>query len=470
MEDHYFGTIRERVGAYMKDLNIELWKLGIPAKTQHNEAAPAQHELAPIYEEANIAVDHNQLVMETMKKVAARHGLQCLLHEKPFAGVNGSGKHNNWSLTTDDGINILNPGKTPHENIQFLFVLACIIKAVDTHADLLRQSAAVVGNDQRLGGGEAPPAIISIFLGEQLEDVVKQLVETGAATSSIKGGQLDTGTHALPVLAKDANDRNRTSPFAFTGNKFEFRMVGASDSVASPNTTLNAIVAEAFCEAADILEQAEDFDEAVHSLIKKYLREHQRILFNGNGYSQAWVEEAERRGLPNIRSTVESAATLTTDKAVALFEKFGIFTRAELQSREEIMYETYTKTVNIEARTMIDMATKQIIPAVISYTTELAQSLNAVREACPEADVSVQKEILVEVSALLARAKVALTALKVTQTQGAAMEDGKDKAFYYRRTIVPAMEHLRAPVDALEMLVDKKFWPMPSYGDLIFEV
>jgi len=470
MEDHYFGTIRERVGAYMKDLNIELWKLGIPAKTQHNEAAPAQHELAPIYEEANIAVDHNQLVMETMKKVAARHGLQCLLHEKPFAGVNGSGKHNNWSLTTDDGINILNPGKTPHENIQFLFVLACIIKAVDTHADLLRQSAAVVGNDQRLGGGEAPPAIISIFLGEQLEDVVKQLVETGAATSSIKGGQLDTGTHALPVLAKDANDRNRTSPFAFTGNKFEFRMVGASDSVASPNTTLNAIVAEAFCEAADILEQAEDFDETVHSLIKKYLRAHQRILFNGNGYSQAWVEEAERRGLPNIRSTVESAATLTTDKAVALFEKFGIFTRAELQSREEIMYETYTKTVNIEARTMIDMATKQIIPAVISYTTELAQSLNAVREACPEADVSVQKEILVEVSALLARAKVALTALKVTQTQGAAMEDGKDKAFYYRRTIVPAMEHLRAPVDALEMLVDKKFWPMPSYGDLIFEV
>ena len=470
MEDHYFGTIRERVGAYMKDLNIELWKLGIPAKTQHNEAAPAQHELAPIYEEANIAVDHNQLVMETMKKVAARHGLQCLLHEKPFAGVNGSGKHNNWSLTTNDGINMLNPGKSPHDNIQFLFVLACIIKAVDTHADLLRQSAAVVGNDQRLGGGEAPPAIISIFLGEQLEDVVKQLVETGEATSSIKGGQLDTGAHALPVLAKDANDRNRTSPFAFTGNKFEFRMVGASDSVASPNTTLNAIVAEAFCEAADILEQAEDFDEAVHALIKKYLKEHQRILFNGNGYSQAWVEEAERRGLPNIRSTVESAATLTTDKAVALFEKFGIFTKAELQSREEIVYETYTKTVNIEARTMIDMATKQIIPAVISYTAELAKSLNAVREACPEADVSVQKEILVEVSALLARAKVALTALKVTQAQGAAMEDGKDKAFYYRRTIVPAMEHLRTPVDALEMLVDKKFWPMPSYGDLIFEV
>ena len=470
MEDHYYGTIRERVGAYMKDLNIELWKLGIPAKTQHNEAAPAQHELAPIYEEANIAVDHNQLVMETMKKVATRHGLQCLLHEKPFAGVNGSGKHNNWSLTTDDGINMLNPGKTPHDNIQFLFVLACVIKAVDTHADLLRQSAAVVGNDQRLGGGEAPPAIISIFLGEQLEDVVKQLVETGEATSSIKGGQLDTGAHALPVLAKDANDRNRTSPFAFTGNKFEFRMVGASDSVASPNTVLNAIVAETFCEAADILEQAEDFDEAVHGLIKKYLKEHQRILFNGNGYTKAWVEEAERRGLPNIRSTVETAATLTTDKAVALFEKFGIFTRAELQSREEIMYETYTKTVNIEARTMIDMATKQIIPAVISYTTELAQSLNAVREACPEADVSVQKEILVEVSALLARAKVALTALKVTQAQGSMMEDGKDKAFYYRRTIVPAMEHLRTPVDELEMLVDKKFWPMPSYGDLIFEV
>ena len=343
----------------MKDLNIELWKLGVTAKTQHNEVAPAQHELAPIYETANIAVDHNQLVMETMKKVAGRHGMTCLLHEKPFAGVNGSGKHNNWSLGTDNGVNLLDPGDTPNENIQFLLVLACILKAVDTHADLLRQSASDVGNDHRLGANEAPPAIISVFLGEQLEDVVKQLVETGDATHSIQGGKLLTGVSTLPDLDKDATDRNRTSPFAFTGNKFEFRMVGSADSIASPNTTLNAIVAEAFCEAADILEKADDFDIAVHDLIKKYLTEHQRIIFNGNGYSEEWVEEAARRGLPNIKSMVEASETLTTEKSIKLFEKFGIFTKAELESREEVLYETYSKTINIEALTMVDMANKQ---------------------------------------------------------------------------------------------------------------
>ncbi len=470
LEDHYFGTIRERIGAFMKDLNVELWKLGIPAKTQHNEVAPAQHELAPIYEEANIATDHNQLVMETMKKVAGRHGMHCLLNEKPFAGVNGSGKHNNWSLLSDDGVNMLDPGKTPHENIQFLLVLACIIKAVDIHADLLRESAADVGNDHRLGANEAPPAIISIFLGAQLEDVVKQLVETGEATSSINGGKLNTGVHSLPVLAKDATDRNRTSPFAFTGNKFEFRMVGSSDSIASPNTTLNAIVAEAFCEAADILEQADDFDRAVHDLIKKYLTEHQRIIFNGNGYSDEWVEEAERRGLPNIRTMVDAIPALTTDKAVALYEKFGIFTRAELQSRAEVLYETYAKAINIEALTMIDMAGKQIIPAVISYTTELASSMTAVTEACPEADVSVQKELLLEVSALLSETKVALSALQELQAEGAAIPGAEGMAHFYKDKIVPAMAALRAPVDKLEMLVDKEYWPMPSYGDLIFEV
>ncbi len=470
LEDHYFGTIRERIGAYMKDINIELWKLGIPAKTQHNEVAPAQHELAPIYEEANIAVDHNQLVMETMKKVAGRHGMTCLLHEKPFAGVNGSGKHNNWSLTTNDGINMLDPGKTPHENIQFLLVLACILKGVDIHADLLRQSASDVGNDHRLGANEAPPAIISVFLGAQLEDVVRQLVETGEATSSLKGGKLNTGVHSLPVLAKDATDRNRTSPFAFTGNKFEFRMVGSSDSIGSPNTTLNAIVAEAFCEAADILEAAPDFDRAVHDLIKQYFTEHQRIIFNGNGYAEAWVEEAARRGLPNIKSMVDATATLTTDKAVALFEKFGIFTRAELESREEILYETYAKAINIEALTMIDMATKQIIPAVISYTTELAESMNAVTAACPEADVSVQKELLLEVSALLSESKVALTALKEKQAKSQEIGDMEEMAYFFKDQVMPAMAALRAPVDQLEMLVDKEYWPMPSYGDLIFEV
>lgn len=470
LEDHYFGTIRERIGSYMKDLNIELWKLGIPAKTQHNEVAPAQHELAPIYEEANIAIDHNQLVMETMKKVANRHGLACLLHEKPFAGVNGSGKHNNWSLCTDDGINLFDPGVTPHENIQFLLVLACVIKAVDVHADLLRQSAADVGNDHRLGANEAPPAIISIFLGDQLEDVVRQLVETGEAARSLQGGELNTGVHSLPVLAKDATDRNRTSPFAFTGNKFEFRMVGSSDSLGSPNTTLNAIVAEAFCEACDELEKADDFDVAVHDLIKKYMTEHQRIIFNGNGYSDEWVAEAERRGLPNIKTMVEASAALTTDKAVRLFEKFGIFTKAELESREEVLYETYAKEINIEALAMITMAGKKYVPAVISYTTELANSLNAVTAACAEADVSVQKELLCEVSALLSETQVALSRLKEVQVKGAGLTEAKAMAYFYKDEVVPAMAALRAPIDRLEMIVGKQYWPVPSYGDLMFEV
>ncbi|MDE6420304.1 MAG: glutamine synthetase III, partial [Lachnospiraceae bacterium] len=330
MEDHYFGVIKERVGAYMKDLNIELWKLGVTAKTQHNEVAPAQHELAPIYETANIAVDHNQLVMEAMKRVAYKHDMRCLLHEKPYAGVNGSGKHNNWSITTDNGVNLLDPGDTPNENIQFLLVLACIMKAVDTHADLLRQSASDVGNDHRLGANEAPPAIISMFLGEQLDDVVTQLVETGMAKNLKEGGKLMTGVKTLPNLEKDATDRNRTSPFAFTGNKFEFRMVGSADSIASPNTILNAIVAEAFCEAANRLEGAEDFEAAVHDLIKEYMTKYQRIVFNGDGYSDEWVAEAEKRGLPNIKSMIAAAGSLTTEKAVKLFEKFGIFTKTEL--------------------------------------------------------------------------------------------------------------------------------------------
>ncbi len=470
MDDHYFGVIRERVGAYMKDLNNELWKLGVTAKTQHNEVAPAQHELAPVYETANIAVDHNQLIMETMKKVAHRHGLACLLHEKPFAGVNGSGKHDNWSLTTDNGVNLLEPGETPNENIQFLLVLACIVKAVDVHADLLRQSASDVGNDHRLGANEAPPAIISMFLGEQLDDVVRQLVETGEAASCKEGGRLETGVSTLPDLLKDATDRNRTSPFAFTGNKFEFRMVGSADSIASPNTTLNAIVAEAFCEAADILEKADDFDMAVHDLIKKYLSEHQRIIFNGNGYSDEWVSEAERRGLPNIKSMVAAVETLTTDKSVKLFERFGIFTKAELESRAEVLYETYAKTINIEALTMVDMASKQIIPAVITYATELAASINEVTAALPDADVSVQTELLTETQALLSDTKVALAKLTDVQAKGAAMPDGKEQAEYYRDVVKTAMDELRAPVDKLEMIVDKEIWPLPSYGDLMFEV
>ncbi len=468
MDDHYFGSIRERVGSYMKDLNVELWKLGVTAKTQHNEAAPAQHELAPIYETANIAVDHNQLVMETMKKVAGRHGLTCLLHEKPFEGVNGSGKHDNWSLTTDTGVNMLDPGATPNANIQFLLVLACIMKAVDTHADLLRQSAADVGNDHRLGADEAPPAIISIFLGEQLEDVVSQLVETGEAARSLQGGKLQTGVSTLPDLEKDATDRNRTSPFAFTGNKFEFRMVGSSDSVADPNTTLNAIVAEAFCEAADILEKADDFEMAVHDLIKEYMTDHQRIIFNGNGYSEEWVKEAERRGLPNIKSMVETSSALTTEKAIRLFEKFGIFTEAELHSREEILYETYAKTINIEALTMIEMAKKQILPAVMKYTKTLADTVIAVREA--GADASVQIETLNEISAKLAEAKKALTNLEEKTAKATAMAVGKEKAFFYREEVFTAMAELRKPVDTLETLVDAAVWPIPTYAQMLFEV
>ena len=468
LDDHYFGNIRQRIAAFMKEVNEELWKLGVTAKTQHNEVAPAQHELAPIYAECNVAVDHNQIVMKTLKMVACRHGLQCLLHEKPFAGVNGSGKHNNWSITTDDGINLLDPGTTPHENIQFLLVLACILKAVDTHADLLRESAADVGNDHRLGANEAPPAIISVFLGEQLEDVVEQLISTGEATHSLKGGKLETGVKTLPDLTKDATDRNRTSPFAFTGNKFEFRMVGSKDSIAAPNIVLNTIVAEAFAEASNVLEKADDFEMAVHDQIKKYLTEHQRIVFNGNGYSDAWVEEAERRGLPNIKSMVDAIPALTTDKAIGLFEKFHVFTKAELESRAEIQYETYAKAINIEAKAMIDIASKQIIPAVIKYTKSLADTVNSVTAAGAEA--SVQSELLAETSGLLSDTKVALQKLIDLDKKSEEVPEGTELAHYFHEEIVPAMAELRAPVDALEMIVDKEMWPMPSYGDLIFEV
>ena len=468
LDDHYFGTIRQRIAAFMKDVNEELWKVGVTAKTQHNEVAPAQHELAPIYSEANIAVDHNQIVMQTLKRVACQHGLKCLLHEKPFAGVNGSGKHNNWSITTDDGINMLDPGKTPHENTQFLLVLTCILRAVNKHADLLRESAADPGNDHRLGANEAPPAIISIFLGEQLEDVLDQLISTGEATHSLKGGKLDTGVSTLPDLTKDATDRNRTSPFAFTGNKFEFRMVGSRDSIAMPNIVLNTIVAESFADACDVIEKSDDFDKAVHDLIKQYATENQRIVFNGDGYSEAWVEEAERRGLPNIRSMVEAIPAMVTDTAVSLFERFGVFTKAELESRAEIQYETYAKAINIEARTMIDMASKQFMPAFIKYTKTLADTVNSVKAA--GADASVQMDCLNKVTALMGEAKEALdTLIKVTD-EAASKEEGAVQANFYHSDVFPAMEALRAPVDKLEMIVDKEAWPMPSYGDLIFEV
>ena len=468
LDDHYFGTIRQRIAGFMKDVNEELWRVGVTAKTQHNEVAPAQHELAPIYAECNVAVDHNHLVMQTLKRVACQHGMKCLLHEKPFAGVNGSGKHNNWSITTDDGKNLLDPGKTPHENLQFLLVLTCILKAVDEHAALLRESAADPGNDHRLGANEAPPAIISVFLGEQLEDVLEQIIETGSATHSLKGGVLETGVDTLPDLVKDATDRNRTSPFAFTGNKFEFRMVGSRDSIASPNIVLNTIVAEAFSEACDVLEKADDFDTALSELITKYATEHKRIIFNGDGYSDNWVEEAEKRGLPNIKSMVEAIPALEDEKTIKVFEQFHVFTEAELRSRVEIKYENYAKVINIEAKTMIDMASKQIIPAIIKYTKTLADTVVAVKAA--GADASVQAEALAEVSVLLKEAKEALAALIKVTDEAATKEEGEEQAKFFKFTVFPAMEALRAPVDKLEMIVDKEAWPMPSYGDLMFEV
>ena len=468
LDDHYFGVIRQRIAGFMKEVNEELWKLGVSAKTQHNEVAPAQHELAPIYAECNVAADHNQIIMETLKQVAERHGLQCLLHEKPFAGVNGSGKHNNWSITTDDGINLLDPGKTPHENVQFLMILTCILRAVDRHADLLRESAADVGNDHRLGANEAPPAIISVFLGEQLEDVLEQLISTGSATHSLKGGKLHTGVKTLPDFAKDATDRNRTSPFAFTGNKFEFRMVGSRDSVAECNVVINTIVAEAFSDACDRLEKAEDFELAVHDLIKEYATEHQRIVFNGNGYSEEWVEEAKRRGLPNINSMVEAIPALVTDKAIQLFGKFGVFTEAELRSRAEIQYEGYSKALNIEARAMIDIASKHIIPAVMRFSRNLAGTVNEIKTA--GADVTVPMNMLKDTTALLSQTKLALAKLQEAADQAAAMENGREQAEYYHEVVFKDMEDLRVPVDKLEMIVDKEEWPMPSYGDLLFEV
>ena len=468
LDDHYFGAIRERIGAFMKDVNKELWKMGVSAKTQHNEVAPAQHELAPIYAQCNTATDNNQLTMEVLKKVAYRHNLVCLLHEKPFAGVNGSGKHNNWSITTDDGINLLDPGKTPHENIQFLLVLGAVMKAVDTHADLLRESASDVGNDHRLGANEAPPAIISMFLGEQLEDVVMQLIDKGDATNSIQKGKLKTGASTLPDLNKDATDRNRTSPFAFTGNKFEFRMVGSSDSIAPANVVLNTIVAESFREIADELEKADNFDMACHDMIKKLFTEHHRIVFNGNGYSDEWVEEAERRGLPNIKSMVDAVPALTAPKAIKLFESFGVFTESELRSRAEIKYEAYAKAINIEAKSMIDIASKHIIPAVVSYTTELANSVIAVSEA--GVDSSTQKELLDEVTKYLKEMKAALKKLTEVTEKASDITEGKEQATYFRDVVKVAMDELRAPADKLDMIVDKEFWPFPSYGELLFEV
>ena len=469
MDDHYFGTVRDRVLSYMKDLNIELWKLGISAKTHHKEVAPCQHELAPIYSTTNVGTDHNQLVMETMKKVAERHNFACLLHEKPFAGVNGSGKHNNWSMATDDGVNLLEPGKTPHENVQFLLFLTAILKAVDEHADLLRLSASSAGNDHRLGANEAPPAIISVYLGEQLDDVLKQLDTTGEATSSLQGKTYESGVSTLPSFLQDATDRNRTSPFAFTGNKFEFRMVGSTQSIATPNIILNTIVADSLCEIADELEKADNFDMAVHNKIKELIAKHKRIIFNGNGYSEEWVKEAERRGLPNIKCLVDAVAAFKDADNIAMFEKFGVLSAAECESRAEIYYENYAKQINIEAKTMLDMAKKQIVPAVMKYSADTAQGVNALKAV--GVDTSVQEEILNAIAKELKIMTSAMVKLEELDGKALSMEEDMEKAARcFHDEVFAAMSEVREPADKLEELVDKAYWPFPQYEDLLFYV
>ncbi len=473
MDDHYFGVIRERTASFMYDLNIELWKLGILSKTQHNEAAPGQHEMAPVFRTANIATDHNQLVMETMRRVARRHHLECLLHEKPFAGVNGSGKHNNWSLVTNTGENLLKPGRRPHENLLFLFLLAAVIRAVDEYAPLLRMSASNPGNDHRLGMGEAPPTILSVFLGAQLEDIVEQYIKDGDATSYIKGGDIDTGVHSLPHVRKDATDRNRTSPFAFTGNKFEFRMVASSLSVADSTTALNAVVADVVEQMADELaphKGTDGFTPKAKELIRHTLKAHRRVIFNGNNYAKEWLDEAERRGLPNIPTMVDAIPWLTDGKVVAMFERQRVYTRSELDARKEIHHEMYAKAIHIEARAMVNMATKRYIPAVIRYTTVLADSINAVKAACKEADASVQEGLLLQCSELLVRTKQALSHLEKMTREAASAEDAPAQANRFKDDVVPAMQGLRQPIDELEVLVDKEMWPVPTYGDLLFEM
>lgn len=467
MEDHYFGSIKERISSFMKELNEELWKMGISAKTQHNEVAPGQFELAPIFTTTNIATDHNQLVMETLRKVALRHDLVCLLHEKPFAGVNGSGKHNNWSMSTNDGINLLDPGTTPHDNAQFLTFLCAIIKAVDEYAELLRISAANPGNDHRLGANEAPPAIISIFLGEQLTDIIEQL-ENGKAKSSKDGGTLKVGVCTLPEIPKDNSDRNRTSPFAFTGNKFEFRMVPSSASVAGPNMVLNTIVSEAISQVADRLEKATDFKAELQVVLKELIATHKRVIFNGNNYADEWVVEAEKRGLPNIGNMVEALSHLISEKNIKLFEKHAVLNSYEVHSRYEILLEQYCKTINIEAKTMIDMANRLIFPAAAKYVGNLAATVQSIKTAVPSADTYAQEEVLKEVSATLKIFKQKTVILEKAVENAVHGSDIYDSGVYCRDTVFAAMQELRIHGDKLETMVDAQIWPLPTYAEMLF--
>ena len=468
MEDHYFGQLKDRVSAFMSDLDIELWKLGVAAKTKHNEVAPAQHELAVIFTTSNIATDHNQLVMETMKKIALRHGLFCLLNEKPFAGINGSGKHNNWSMTTNDGQNLLDPGCEPHENIQFLVFLSAVIQAVDDYADLLRYSAASPGNDHRLGANEAPPAIISIFLGDQLTDILSQ-IEAGGATKSKAGGLMHLRASSLPSLPRDSTDRNRTSPFAFTGNKFEFRMVGSMQSIAKANFILNTIVAESLSQFADRLEKAADVQKEIAAIILDVVKNHKKVIFNGNNYAPEWVVEAEKRGLPNLANMVDSISVLCAEKNIVLMEKHGILSRVEMESRTEISYEIYIKTINIEALTMIQMAKRQILPAVIAYKASLAASISNVLDIDGNADV--EKALFAKIGESLASFNANLTKLEqAVQTAADMHGDTQAQAKAYRDLVFTAMGELREDADTLETMVDAEYWPMPTYSELLFNL
>ena len=469
LEDHYFGTIKERVSSYMKELDEELWKLGIAAKTKHNEVAPAQHELAPIFSTTNIATDHNQLTMEIMKKVALRHGLVCLLHEKPFAGVNGSGKHNNWSMATDDGENLLEPGKSPESNTQFLLFLSSVIAAVDEYAGLLRLSAASAGNDHRLGANEAPPAIISIFLGEQLDTILRE-IEEGKVAKAESASSLEIGVSTLPLLPKDATDRNRTSPFALTGNKFEFRMTPSAASISGPNFVLNTAVAEILERFADRLEKATDVQAEMMAIIKETVKDHKRIIFNGNGYSDEWVEEAERRGLKNIPSTVEAAKEMIDEKNMAVLEKHGVLTREESESRYEITLENYSKTINIEALTSIEMVRRQILPVAVDYATNLAASINEIKATGIEVNTSVQGELLVSVSNLASSIKEKVDALEEAVKKAEVIEDSYEMASAYRNDVFAKMNSLREDVDTLETEVDSEIWPLPTYSELLFNI
>lgn len=469
LDDHYFGSIKDRIKNYMNEVNKALWKLGVSAKTQHNEVAPGQFEIAPIFHTSNVATDHNQLVMDTLKKVALKYDLVCLLHEKPFAGVNGSGKHNNWSLSTDDGLNLLEPGTEPHENIQFLVFLAAIIKAVDTYPELLRLAASNIGNDHRLGANEAPPAIISIFLGDQLTDIIDQL-EKGDLFQSKKGGELSMGATALPTIPKDNTDRNRTSPFAFTGNKFEFRMVASSLSIAGPNFVLNTIVADELAKIADELESKDDMIGSLRTILQNIVKEHKRIIFNGDGYSQGWVEEAAERGLPNIRSYVESTKSFIEEKSINVFEKHGVLSRREIESRYEIVLEQYISQMRIEALTAIEMLDKQMIPAIIEYITFLADSVNSVKAASSKASTIVQESLLEDISGMLEDLKNKTDNIKLSINTVKDIDDVYDKAYAYRYEVFTAMLEAREVADCLETMVGREFWPFPVYSEILFDL